>query len=134
MLDASAALAGAIEEARSTDVRRMMRGIDEGDALLVPVIWRFEVGNGFLMAVRRRRIEAQDARRALETLGAYPILTDGDGPGIAWSSTFDLAEKYRITLYDAAYLELAQRENAELATLDGRLAEAATAAGVRLAL
>ena len=41
-----------------------------------------------------------------------------------------LARRHRLTVYDAAYLELAQREGVPLATLDGHLAAAATAEGV----
>lgn len=134
VLDASAALAGAVEEVRSADVRRMTRELVEGDAFLVPVIWRFEVGNGFLMAVRRGRIGAGDAALALSTLDAYPIMTDDDGSTRAWSSTFDLARRHNLTLYDAAYLELALRAGAALATLDRHLAEAARAEGVWLAI
>lgn len=134
VLDASAALAGAVEEARSADVRRMTRELLEGDAFLVPAIWRFEVGNGFLMAVRRGRIGAGDAALALSTLDAYPIMTDEDGSIRAWSSTFDIARRHNLTLYDAAYLELALRTGAALATLDRHLAEAANSEGVGLAL
>ncbi len=134
VLDASAALAGAVEEARSADVRRMTRELLEGDAFLVPAIWRFEVGNGFLMAVRRGRIGAGDAALALSTLDAYPIMTDEDGSIRAWSSTFDIAGRHNLTLYDAAYLELALRTGATLATLDRHLAEAAKSEGVGLAL
>jgi len=36
----------------------------------------------------------------------------------AWTTTARLAERYRLTLYDAAYLELAQRRKLPLATLD----------------
>lgn len=43
-----------------------------------------------------------------------------------------IAREYRLTGYDAAYLELAQRLNLPLATLDKELLLAAPAAGVTL--
>jgi predicted nucleic acid-binding protein len=43
-----------------------------------------------------------------------------------------LARRHRLTVYDAAYLELALREVVPLATLDQALAAAAQAEGVSL--
>ncbi len=43
-----------------------------------------------------------------------------------------LARKHRLTVYDAAYLELAKREALPLATLDRALEKAAVAEGVAL--
>ena len=45
---------------------------------------------------------------------------------------FALAERYGLTVYDAAYVDLALREALPLATLDGRMRTAAHAAGVSL--
>ena len=55
---------------------------------------------------------------------------DADADGRIWSTTVDLADLYNLTVYDAAYLELAQRRRLPLATLDAALARAAKAAGV----
>jgi predicted nucleic acid-binding protein len=43
-----------------------------------------------------------------------------------------LADRFRLTLYDAAYLELAQRTSLPLASLDAELGGAARALGVPL--
>jgi predicted nucleic acid-binding protein len=50
----------------------------------------------------------------------------------AWSETLNLADRFRLTGYDAAYLELAQRRGLPLATLDDELGTAAAALGLRL--
>ncbi len=47
-------------------------------------------------------------------------------------SAFDLARAHELSFYDALYLELAKREDAELATLDGALGRTAVAEGVLL--
>jgi predicted nucleic acid-binding protein len=48
----------------------------------------------------------------------------------AWSETLDVADGFQLSVYDAVYLELAQRRNLPLATLDE--ATAAAAIGLRL--
>lgn len=58
------------------------------------------------------------------------IILDEDSDNQAWRATMQLAALYNLTLYDAAYLELAQRKRIPLATLDGALTRAAQAAGV----
>ena len=50
----------------------------------------------------------------------------------AWDETLRLADQFRLTLYDAAYLELALRRGLPLATLDGDLRKAARAVGLEL--
>lgn len=47
-----------------------------------------------------------------------------------WQATIALARDYRLTAYDAAYLDLARREQLSLATLDGDLQKAGIALGV----
>jgi predicted nucleic acid-binding protein len=50
----------------------------------------------------------------------------------AWSDTLELSDRFRLTLYDACYLELAQRRNLPLATLDGDLRAAGDALGIEM--
>jgi predicted nucleic acid-binding protein len=60
------------------------------------------------------------------------IATDDHTDVHAWGETLRLADIFRLTLYDAAYLELAQRRNLPLATLDGELRAAAKSLGLGL--
>jgi predicted nucleic acid-binding protein len=50
----------------------------------------------------------------------------------AWHNTMALAEKHRLTVYDATYLELSLRRGLPLATFDAALRRAAAAAGAKL--
>jgi len=50
----------------------------------------------------------------------------------AWTTTLRLSERFALTLYDAAYLELAQRRGLPLATLDGELRAAAHSIGLQV--
>ena len=97
---------------------------------IVPLLFRIEVGNALLLAVRRMRISAETRREAFERIDALPIERDSQGTEYVWTDCVDLADRHGLSLYDATYLELARRLRKPLATLDARLAEAAKSAGV----
>jgi predicted nucleic acid-binding protein len=90
---------------------------------LVPAIWWFEVLNLLIMSERRGRLDRSTTSKALGILITYPIVQDhaADGPIL-----LALARTYGLTAYDAAYLELAARTKSAIATLDRRLATAAS--------
>lgn len=97
------------------------------DGAMAPGVWPLEVANALLMAVRRKRIDGVYRDAALAELAVLPIGIDADTGRYAWSTTLRLAERFALTLYDASYLELAQRRSLPLATLDGPLRKAAEA-------
>lgn len=97
---------------------------------IVPVHWRFEVANGFRMALRRGRISAAYRDDSLADLDQLPIEADQDSHAQAWADTVKLSDRHNLTIYDAAYLELALRRQLPLATLDQEL----IAAGAREAV
>ncbi len=99
------------------------------DYALVPSLWWFEMRNLFITNERRGRLDAEKTSQALALLAGLPIQQD-HRPDEA--SILRLARQHRLTIYDAAYLELAIRENVPLATLDIALAKATTAEGVAL--
>jgi predicted nucleic acid-binding protein len=91
-----------------------------------------EVLNVLLMAQRRGRMTRAARRDRIEFLRKLPITLDAETAAQAWDAANGLAERHRLTLYDAAYLELAQRLELPLATLDADLRAAARAVGVAL--
>lgn len=98
-------------------------------AVVVPALWALEVANGLLAAERRGRIPRETATAlipALEDGLAVEIDTEAD----VFRSVLPLAREYGLSVYDATYLELALRRFLPLLTLDRRLQEAASAAGV----
>lgn len=103
-----------------------------GSGAIVPSHWPLEVANALLMAERRQRIDAGFRNAVLRDLAALPISLDGETSARAWNETLRLAEAHRLTAYDAAYLELAQRLSLPLATLDRELRVAADALGLPL--
>jgi predicted nucleic acid-binding protein len=97
----------------------------------VPLLWFYEVGNGLLMAYRRKRITFDQIGGFLTRLRALPIEAAQQTP----SEIFELpvlAQSHNLTNYDAAYLALANRLNLPLATTDSELRKAAASAGVSL--
>lgn len=72
----------------------------------------------------------RDPCSALADLAILDIAVDQRTDAQAWSETLAIADRYRLTLYDAAYLELAVRRNLPLATQDAELRAAAKTAGV----
>ena len=131
VIDSSVTLAWHFEDeitAASDDV--LHRVGDEG--AVVPTLWRFEVGNGLQMGIRRKRISAAFRDQVFARLSRLNIVTDGECDAYAWSAGVRLSERHNLTLYDAVYLELAQRRRVELATLDVALARAAAAEGISI--
>ena len=124
VLDASVTLAWYFEDEASPATDELLNRIAEAGAV-VPPLWRFEVGNGLQMAIRRQRITAAYRNDALVELAAMPITIDADSDVQAWTSTLRLSERFSLTLYDATYLELAHRRALPLATLDRALQAAA---------
>jgi predicted nucleic acid-binding protein len=82
------------------------------------------------MGVRRGRHDASFRDATLADLALLPISLDPETDPQAWGATLHVAGRYRLTLYDAAYLELAIRRGLPLATLDGDLRAAAQAEGL----
>ena len=91
---------------------------------VVPILWFYEVGNGLLMACRRRRITVDQIDGFLIDAAQQTPIEVLDLPAIA--------HRHTLTNYDAAYLALALRLNLPLATTDADLRRAATTAGVAM--
>ena len=128
VLDASITECWAFDDEDHPDARLAfdrMRA-EEG---VVPSLWWFEVRNILIVNERRRRITESGAASFLLNLSRLRILVDRvpDENGV-----LRLARAHRLSVYDAAYLELAQREGLPLATLDPGLRKAAAGEGVAL--
>lgn len=131
VLGCSAALAWFFEDEQTSAARDLLERVVTGGAV-VPSLWRLEIANGLQTAVRRNRITPQYRDATLADLGALSIAVDVETDRFTWSTTLDLADRFRLTTYDAAYLELAKRLQLPLASLDQPLCHAATALGVSL--
>ena len=130
--DASATLPWRFEDEATEWTEALLERLQGGEEVRVPAHWPLEVANALLTACRRGRVTAIQVSEFIEDLGALPILLEPPGSPAQWPAILALAERHRLTAYDAAYLELAQRAGLPLATLDEDLQRAARAEGVAL--
>ena len=128
--DASVTLTWCFEDEAGPETDGLLHRLKNGERALVPAHWALEIANGALTAVKRGRISREKAQRFLEDVGFLPITTDKALGASECTWIFALAEKYRLTAYDAAYLELAIRTGVPLASRDDDLRKAAAVAGV----
>jgi predicted nucleic acid-binding protein len=125
VVDPSVVLAWLLPDETNPRADAFRVAIANGSDAWIPAHWWLEIGNGLLMAERRGRITPQKIAEALSLVNALPFQEDLETAEQVPVRTFTLARKHRLTIYDAAYLELAQRRGAILATLDDQLLKAA---------
>lgn len=123
VLDSSVALAWLLQDEANERTDALADRLEQENAH-VPSIWSLEVGNALMTALRRKRISNGDFERCISALSALPIEVD-TAAGLA--GVLLIAQRFGLTSYDAAYLELAQRRGFPLATLDEKLRQACKA-------
>lgn len=130
--DASVAI-GWVHPAQATaETAAMLDAMGEGATLEVPALWPLEVANALTVLVRRRKLTDDERHTGLGWLRGLPLRIDHEMALLAFSRLSELADVHNLTVYDAAYLELAQRRTLPLACKDGPLRKAAKQAGVNL--
>ena len=134
VVDASATLPWCFADEATAATNALLARLRRGDEAIVPAHWPLEVSNALLIVVRRKRISPQDAHQFLQDLEFLPIRIDTMTMNQLRTAVFPLADQYNLTVYDAAYLELAIREGLPLATLDDDLRKGAGVAGALLLL
>ena len=132
VLDSSFALSWVFEDEQNPAAMALQDRLLLGDSVVVPaVLWGLEIRNALRNAVRRRRIDAQQAEERRLLLARVPRITVAAPPGLG-----DVVDRlvctHGLTSYDAVYLALAIEHGLPLATGDDALREAAPAVGVRL--
>lgn len=132
VVDASVAI-GWVHPAQSTaQTEAMLEALAEGATLDVPALWPLEVANALIVLVRRRKLTEAERQTGLGWLRGLPLRFDHEMASLAFARLSELAATYKLSVYDAAYLELAQRRKLSLGCLDGPLRQAAKQAGVTL--
>jgi len=134
ILDASATLAWLVRRVDPIEAQLagdLLSQIERKNAM-VPALWFPEVANGVLVAERRAGIDSSTSADFLRLLETLPILEDATRPSTVQPTVLMLARTYKLTAYDATYLELVLRKGGELATFDGQLANAVRMAGARV--
>jgi predicted nucleic acid-binding protein len=124
VVDASIVLAALLGEAGGAAASALAEA-----EWVVPSLWWFEIRNGLIVNECRRRTSEQLSASSLRELSQITTTVDAEPDG---DRLMALARRHRLTVYDAAYLELALRQVLPLATLDAALIDAARAEGVPL--
>lgn len=128
IVDASVAIAWIIPQEHTNQSEILLAKALEED-IIAPLIWPFEIMNGLLMAERRRRIEPNRVDEGLELLKELEIDLVSQA---AEKEILQLARKFGLSVYDAAYLDLAAKTELPLASFDRELITAAKLAKVEI--
>lgn len=131
ILDCSIAIAWCFEDETTSRTDQLLDRV-ESDIAVVPLHWSLEIANVLRSVVRRGRLTKADAAERLGVLMSLPIRYDTLTHQLACTATWQLCQEHDLTSYDAAYLELAIRLGAPLATDDDALRAAALRVGVEL--
>lgn len=129
VIDASVASAWCFPDEQSDYTNGVLQAVSSSLKGFAPRLWAYEIRNSVLMGLRRGRISKADAEEFLSSLADLNIqLSDP----VSYDAVFAMAQLNGLTVYDAAYLDLAIREGSDLATLDDALRKAAVKSGVAL--
>jgi predicted nucleic acid-binding protein len=101
---------------------------DTGQAL-VPGVWPLEVANVLVKAQAKGLVSEARASAFVGLLAEMSITVDASTAARALGDTLQLARRFKLSAYDAAYLELALREGLSLATLDADVQNAVLQVG-----
>jgi len=123
VLDASIAASWVLQDEDESAARAALQRI-AGDEAIVPALFWFETRNILVVSERRGRVTEAVTRSFLQSLASLPILVDANPNE---DRVLRLARRHKLSVYDAAYLELAQRRKVPLASLDAALVKAAKA-------
>jgi predicted nucleic acid-binding protein len=133
VLDASAALGWVADNPPSPYALEIKQSLLNGARAVVPTLWHLEMANWFAIAQRRRVLDESETNRVLSALDVIVARAiDTETEGVSVRQVLSVANKFGLSAYDAAYLDLARREASPLATLDQSLRAAAKTAGVEL--
>jgi len=130
VLDSSFVGTVIIPDEKNPSVEKMYSQIKNDDEKYVPFLFWYEMTNIFMNLIRRKRSTYNDVISLLPVLTTIGLIFDHE-TGIEYSKKLlRLCNDYNLSSYDAAYLELADRKNATLCTLDENLRTAAKKYGV----
>lgn len=130
VVDASMAVAWVHPGQATAETEAILAQVARGAKVVVPALWPVEMANVLLVLERRKKLAATERAAALGALRSLAFSVDHEMSGLAFTELSRLATELALSVYDAAYLELARRLKVPLACKDGPLREAAKRSGV----
>ena len=131
VMDASVALAWALPDENSQKADLLLNHEGSETLFHVPALWWYEVGNALVVAYRRKRISETKIFQILQLYTKLPLKTETSLTVDTVWRMCSLAREYALSVYDAAYLDLAQQLGVGLATFDRHLCSVAKKAGLK---
>ena len=131
VVDASITLAWCLGDERDELAERVLEQVVT-DGAVAPAHWPLEVANALWAAERRGRLDATDTERVRRLLADLDIEVVPVELSTATTAVLDAARSLGLSVYDAAYLDLARFRDVPIATLDDDLARACEVSGVQL--
>ncbi len=134
VLDASVALLWLVPQTNPAGIdyaASTLEALRQSQAV-VPSLFALEIANVVSKLEYKEIVTEADSQRYITVLERLNVSVDQATPSPALGDTLNLARRFKLSAYDAAYLELTLRSGLPLATLDAGLAKAATTAGVSI--
>lgn len=132
VLDTSVAIAWVHPAQATPQTAPLLQAVADGAQVFVPALWPLEVGNALLVLERRKKLTPAERTAALVALQKLRVNLDHEMSSLAFTKLSALATEHELSVYDAAYFELAIRQKLPLACKDGQLKEAATRARIKV--
>jgi len=132
VIDASITLSWLLPDEVNAASLAVRNDLAKAEGVWVAAHWRLEVCNSLWMAERRKRLDAAGVAQAVALFTQLPVIVDPETNNRAGAETLALARQHALSVYDAAYLELALRRGATLASVDEALQTVARRRGVEV--
>ncbi len=132
VVDASIGIAWVHPAQATSASQALLEALCDGAVVQAPALWPLETANALLVLVRRGKLTEEERGAALAALGRLSVVFDHEMASLAFTRLSALAVQHRLSIYDAAYLELALRKKLPLACKDGPLRTAAKRCRVKL--
>lgn len=133
VLDTSISLAWFLDRPVPHFAVQVWNSLKQGSRAVVPPLWILEMANGLATAERCGALTRSNIDRCLTDIEfLLATAVDFTASTISVRQALSVASAFRLTAYDAVYLEASRREQLPLATLDRALKNAAVNAGVPL--
>lgn len=131
VIDNSVVMSWCFQDETNKYADTVLEYLEEGSAY-VPAVWPLEVSNVLHVAERRKRLSQADSSHFISLLFELPIIVEQESPERMLSEILALARAYKLSSYDASYLDLAMRKGLPLATTDMNIIEAAKRSSVSI--
>ncbi len=132
VIDCSFSASLFLPDESSAKTASFFTALSKSNELTVPLLWWHEITNVLSVSLRKNLLKHADIINIISLINELEITTDSEYGSEYIKKIYDISQTYRVSAYDAAYLELALRKKSSLASLDNELCNAAEKAGLSI--